>query len=103
MVSPLTPNPTRKAESLTKAPPTIVSRREEDVALKKWPKPWLCCDTGLVSDIFSYKRKKGKKTCLPWCFSYKFYRLFQTQHSFSVTIFTLGFRLFFILLQINLT
>jgi hypothetical protein len=29
------------------------------------------------------------------CFSYKFYRLFQTQHSFSVTIFTLGFRLFF--------
>jgi hypothetical protein len=36
------------------------------------------------------------------CFSYKLYRLFQTQHSFSVTIFTLGFRLFFILLQINL-
>jgi hypothetical protein len=36
------------------------------------------------------------------CFSHKFYRLFQTQHSFSVTIFTLGFRLFFILLQIHL-
>jgi hypothetical protein len=35
------------------------------------------------------------------CFSYKLYRLFQTQHSFNVTIFTLGFRLFFILLQIN--
>ena len=35
----------------------------------------------------------GKKTLL--------YRLFQTQHSFRVTIFTLGFRLFFILLQIN--
>jgi hypothetical protein len=34
---------------------------------------------------------------------YKLSRLFQTQHSFSVTIFTLGFRLFFILLQINLT
>jgi len=31
------------------------------------------------------------------------YRLFQTPHSFSVTIFTLGFRLFFILLQINLS
>jgi hypothetical protein len=29
------------------------------------------------------------------------YRLFQTQHSFSVTSFTLGFRLFFNLLQIN--
>jgi hypothetical protein len=37
------------------------------------------------------------------CLSYKLYRLFQTQHSFSVTIFTPGFRLFFILLQINLT
>jgi hypothetical protein len=37
------------------------------------------------------------------CLSYKLYRLFQTQHSFSVTIFTLGFRLFYILLQINLT
>jgi hypothetical protein len=36
------------------------------------------------------------------CPSYKLYRLFQSQHSFSVTIFTLGFRLFFILLQINL-
>jgi hypothetical protein len=29
------------------------------------------------------------------CCSYKIYRLFQTPHSFSVTIFTLGFRLFF--------
>jgi hypothetical protein len=37
------------------------------------------------------------------CCSFKLYRLFQTPHSFSVTIFTLGFRLFFILLQINLT
>ncbi len=36
------------------------------------------------------------------CLPYKLYRLFQTPHSFSVTIFTLGFRLFFfILLQIN--
>ncbi len=36
------------------------------------------------------------------CLSYKLYRLFQTQHSFSVTFFTPGFRLSFILLQINL-
>jgi hypothetical protein len=35
------------------------------------------------------------------CFSYKLFRLFLTPHSFSVTIFTLGFRLFFILLQIK--
>ncbi len=39
MVDPLTPKPTRKAEALTKASSTIVSRREEDVAMKKWPKP----------------------------------------------------------------
>ncbi len=29
MVAPLTPNPTRKAEALARAPPTIASRREE--------------------------------------------------------------------------
>ena len=29
MVAPLTPKPKRKAEALTKAPPTIASRREE--------------------------------------------------------------------------
>jgi len=34
-------------------------------------------------------------------FSYKLYRLFLSLHSFSVTLFTLGSRLFFILLQIN--
>jgi hypothetical protein len=39
MVAPLTPKLTRKAETLSKAPPTIGSRREEDVTLKKWPKP----------------------------------------------------------------
>ena len=48
MVAPLTPKPTRKAEALAKAPPTIASRREEDVALKKWPKPWLCCANGIL-------------------------------------------------------
>jgi hypothetical protein len=36
------------------------------------------------------------------CCLYQLYRLFQTPHSFRMTIFTLGFRLFFILLQINL-
>ncbi len=35
MVAPLTPKPTRKAEALARAPPTIVSRREEDAALKE--------------------------------------------------------------------
>ncbi len=34
-------------------------------------------------------------------FSYKLDRFLLTQHSFSVTLFTLGFRLFFIQLQIN--
>jgi hypothetical protein len=39
MVDPLTPKPTRKSESLAKAPTTIDSRREEDdVAVKKWSK-----------------------------------------------------------------
>ncbi len=33
MVDPLTPKPTRKAESLSKVTPTITSRREGDVAL----------------------------------------------------------------------
>ena len=37
------------------------------------------------------------------CFSYNLYRLFLTTHSFSLTLFTLDFRLFFILLQINQT
>jgi hypothetical protein len=35
MTVPLTPKPTPKAESLVKAPPTIVSRRQEDVVLKE--------------------------------------------------------------------
>ncbi len=34
-------------------------------------------------------------------FSYKLYRLFLSLHSFSVTLLTLGSRLFFILLQIK--
>jgi hypothetical protein len=35
MVDPLTPDPKRKAETLTRAPPTIPSSREEDAALRK--------------------------------------------------------------------
>ena len=35
MVVPLTPKPTRKAEALVRAPPTIASRREEDAPLKE--------------------------------------------------------------------
>jgi hypothetical protein len=35
MVAPLTPKPTRKTEALVRAPPTMVSRREEDAALKE--------------------------------------------------------------------
>jgi hypothetical protein len=35
MITPLTPKPTRKAEALARAPPTIASRREEDAALKE--------------------------------------------------------------------
>jgi hypothetical protein len=48
MVTPLTPKPTWKSEALAKAPPTIASRREEDVVLKKWPKPWLWCANGIL-------------------------------------------------------
>jgi hypothetical protein len=33
--APPTPKPTRKAEALARAPPTIASRREEDAALKE--------------------------------------------------------------------
>jgi hypothetical protein len=47
-VAPLTPKPTRKAESLVKAPPTNVSCHEEDVALKKWPKSWLSYENGIL-------------------------------------------------------
>jgi hypothetical protein len=41
MVVPLTPKSTRKVQVLVKVPSTIVSRREEDVVLKKWSKSWL--------------------------------------------------------------
>jgi len=41
------------------------------------------------------KKKSGLLAAHVGCFSYNLYRLFLTPHSFSVTIFTLGFRLFF--------
>ena len=48
MVAPLTPKPTRKAEALTKAPPTIVSSREEDAALKEVALPRYRCANGIL-------------------------------------------------------
>ena len=43
MVAPLTPKPTRKAETLSMAPPTIASSREEDAALKEVALPRYRC------------------------------------------------------------
>jgi hypothetical protein len=37
LVAPLTPKPKRKAEALTRVPPTIASSHEEDAVLRKWP------------------------------------------------------------------
>ncbi len=48
MVDPVTPKPTRKAEVLSKAPPTIVSSREEDTALKEVPLPRYRCANGIL-------------------------------------------------------
>ena len=36
MVAPLTPKPTRKAEALDRAPPTIASRRGQVKTVKSW-------------------------------------------------------------------
>jgi hypothetical protein len=55
MTAPPTPKPTRKAEALVRTPPTIDSRHEEDVELKKWPKTWLCCE----NDILETKANDG--------------------------------------------
>ena len=55
MVAPLTPEPTRKAEALARAPPTIASCREEDAALRKWPLSRYCC----ASCILETKTKVG--------------------------------------------
>ncbi len=58
MVSPLTPKPTLKAETLVRAPPTIASCREEDVALRKWSLTRYCC----ASYILQTKTKVGSTT-----------------------------------------
>ena len=42
MAAPLTPKPTRKAEALARAPPTIDSSCEGNAVLKKWHLPRLC-------------------------------------------------------------
>jgi hypothetical protein len=55
MVVPQTPKPTRKAEALVRAPPTIALCREEDAALRKWPLPQYCC----ASCILETKTKVG--------------------------------------------
>ena len=55
MVDPLTPKPTRKAEALVKAPPTIASSREEDAALKEVALPRYRC----ASSILETKTKAG--------------------------------------------
>jgi hypothetical protein len=55
MEAPLTPKPTRKAEALAKAPPTITSRRTVDVALKEVAKPRL----GYTNGILETKTKDG--------------------------------------------
>jgi hypothetical protein len=55
MVAPLTPKPTRKAEVLAKAPPTIASRREEDSALKEVALSRYRC----ANDILETRTKDG--------------------------------------------
>ena len=55
MVAPLTPKPTRKAEALARAPPTIASSREEDTALKEVALPRYRC----ASCILETKTKVG--------------------------------------------
>ena len=48
MVSPLTPKPTRKTETLVKTPPTIASSREEDAALKEVALSRYRCAKGIL-------------------------------------------------------
>jgi hypothetical protein len=55
MVSPLKPKSTRKAEALVRTSSTIVSCREEDAALRKWPLPRYWC----ASCILETKIKVG--------------------------------------------
>ena len=53
MVTPPTPKPTRKVEVLTRAPPTMASSREEDVALKEVALPRYRCASCIYSPVLS--------------------------------------------------
>ncbi len=59
MVAPPTPKPTRKAEALARAPPTIASSREEDAALKEVALPRYRCASCMVdlARVLVRKRK----------------------------------------------
>ncbi len=56
MVAPPTPNPTRKVETLVRAPSTMTSRGEEDDVLRKWSFPRYC----FGSSILENKNKSRK-------------------------------------------
>jgi hypothetical protein len=67
MVAPLTPKPTRKAEALAKAPPTIASRCRGVTIKKKWTlfnivfpfflrKPFRKVQAVAYTSTFLYKR-----------------------------------------------
>jgi hypothetical protein len=58
MVAPLTPKSTRKVEVLVRDPTTIVSCREEDTTVRKWPLPRYCS----ASCILETKTKVGSTT-----------------------------------------
>ena len=60
MVAPLTPKPTRKAEALAKAPPTIASSREEDAALKELSSPLYRCANGILETKAKTKAPQRK-------------------------------------------
>jgi hypothetical protein len=58
MTVPPTPKPTRKAEALAKAPPTIASRHEEDATLKEVALSRYRC----ANDILETRTKDGSTT-----------------------------------------
>jgi hypothetical protein len=60
------------------------------------------CVTPLLGPSIVFSPRWFAQAAHVGSFPYKLYRLFLTPHSCSVTIFTFGFRLFFILLKINL-
>ena len=66
MVAPLTPKVKRKSEALAEAPPTMVSRLEEDAGLKKWPKSRLYYVNGIletkVNDVSTAAKAPAPRT-----------------------------------------